>query len=328
MFGQPASSHTVWSSCSCTRRFSRRYSVPRSARTFIHSGRRPGPTPGPGRSRSVATSARSTTSAPRARAHGAHDRVAHGAGVRRGTEDGGHRRDTGVGDPARHDVVEHREIGIDVEREPVHGAIACDADADRGDLVAAHPDPAPAIDPLARDPELTERVDERGLDAAHVRDHVAPARRRRRQLADRVAHELARTVERDVAAPVGRHERGPDGRRIHQHVRRVGPLAQRVRRRMLEEQQVVGVAPTVDRALQRQRLVVGRRARATARAASSRGPSRPEAERSGAEPRRSEPPSNSRTEHERRRRRGGHASSASQSWVSMMPATACRNDAA
>ena len=45
MFGQPASSHTVWSCCSWTSRFSSRYSGPRSARTFIHSGRRPGPTP-------------------------------------------------------------------------------------------------------------------------------------------------------------------------------------------------------------------------------------------------------------------------------------------
>ena len=67
------------------------------------------------------------------------DSIDDGAHLRRGAEHARHRRDTAVGDPARHDVTEHREVGVDVEREAVAGAAARDAHSDRGDLLVADP---------------------------------------------------------------------------------------------------------------------------------------------------------------------------------------------
>ena len=65
--------------------------------------------------------------------------VDDGPHLRRGAEHARHRRHTPVGDPARHDVTEHREVGVDVEGEAVPGAAPRDAHADRGDLLVADP---------------------------------------------------------------------------------------------------------------------------------------------------------------------------------------------
>ena len=56
---------------------------------------------------------------------------------------------------------------------------------------------------------------------------------------DRVADELAGAVVGDVAAAVGLHQLGADLGRRHEQVAQVGPHAERVDVRVLEQQQVV-----------------------------------------------------------------------------------------
>ena len=79
---------------------------------------------------------------------------------------GGQRGDARVGDPARHDPAERRQVRVAVQREAVHGHAAGDADADRGDLasgggpgrlVGGHPDAAAALDPVGGQPERRRR---------------------------------------------------------------------------------------------------------------------------------------------------------------------------
>ena len=171
--------------------------------------------------------------------HGSRDdRVDDGAHVG-GDAFGRQRGDRLVGDAARDDVVEEREIGIDVEREPVHRAPAAQLHADRRDLAV--------LDPHARIPveasgaahaEIGERVDQQLLDGAHVRDrvgHAAAALPRHGE--DRIADELAGAVIRDVATSIGAHELGAHVRGRHEHVAHVGAHAERVDVRMLEQQQ-------------------------------------------------------------------------------------------
>ena len=79
------------------------------------------------------------------------------------------------------------------------------------------------------------------LDRAHVGDGVGHAAA---PLAghgeDRVADELAGPVVGDVAAPVGAHQLGADRRRVGTStLAEVGPGAERVDVRVLEQQQVV-----------------------------------------------------------------------------------------
>ena len=103
-----------------------------------------------------------------------------------------------VGDAARHDQVELREVGVHVEREAVARDPARDADADGRELVRRRPRrrSAPAR-ALGRDAEVGRRPDQHLFEVAHVAVHVAAIRP---QIDDRIADELAGTVVGDVAA--------------------------------------------------------------------------------------------------------------------------------
>ena len=160
------------------------------------------------------------------------------------------RRDAPIGDATRDDVLEHREIGVDVEREAVPGAAARDLHADGGDLLVAHPDAGISRLAVGRDAELGERVDEHTLERAHVGHDVAQAVAPVGQRDDRVPDELARPVIGDVAPAIrdARGRRRPCRR--HQHVGRVGGGAERVHVRVLEQQQVVVTGTRVERALE------------------------------------------------------------------------------
>ena len=65
---------------------------------------------------------------------------------------------------------------VAVDREAVHRDPLLDAHSDRGDLVlgqrAAHPHPAAALDAVAVDAVLAERVDQQALEPTDVRHHV------------------------------------------------------------------------------------------------------------------------------------------------------------
>ena len=76
---------------------------------------------------------------------------------------------------------------------------------------------------------------------------------------DRVGHELARPVVRDVTAPVGPLEDRADRRRVDQHVALVGVRTQRVGVRVRQDQQVVIDGLARQGVLERVRLVVGNR---------------------------------------------------------------------
>ena len=114
--------------------------------------------------------------------------------------------------------------------------------ADRRDLArrAREPDPGEAVDPLGVEPDRGERADERLLEIADVALDVlsVPA-----QIEDRVGDELARAVERRLAAPVGLDDL--DGGVVgNVQLSLRSPPTQRDDRRMLEQQDRVG-----DRAL-------------------------------------------------------------------------------
>ena len=67
---------------------------------------------------------------------------------------------------------------------------------------------------------------------------------------DRIADELAGPVVGDVAAAVGLHELGADRLGVDQHVLGLGPHAERVDVRVLEQQQVVARSARAEGALQ------------------------------------------------------------------------------
>ena len=219
---------------------------------------------------------------------------------------GGQRGDRLVGGAAGHDVVEEAHVRVDVEGEAVHRPATREAHADGRDLAGVlalgiDPDPGEAIEPAgAGQAQVGQRVDHHLLDAVDVRrgvGHASAPLARHRQ--DRIADELARPVEGDVSATVGAHQIGTDLGRRRQQVAEVGPHAERVDGRVLEQQQpVVGTIETRSRPgreqplLQRMRVGVGHRAQ----------------------------PAHAQ--------RGGHASSAAQSRVSRICLTSRRKAAA
>ena len=81
-------------------------------------------------------------------------RVDHGAELDTATERAAHRRHAAVGDAARHDVAEHPEVRIDVEREPVTRPAASNLDADRRDLLVTDPDARITGVAVSLDPEV------------------------------------------------------------------------------------------------------------------------------------------------------------------------------
>ena len=295
MFGHPADSHTVCRSRSRTSRFTSRNPSPKRARTRIHSGRAPavdGATPACASRPSSRTgapdrapvrSALSGTARHRiarerrevGRELAPHDVLALDVGVAELLGEPGddavddvahvgraaeHARERGhalVADAARNDVREHREIGIDVEREPVAGAPVGDPHADRRDLLVADPhagEPVGARSGL--DTEIGERGDEHRLEPAHVRDDVALAGAPLGERDDRVADELPGPVVGDVAAAVGPHELGAHRLGRHEHVGEIGARPERVHVRVLLQEQVVVGRARVQPALQRLGLAV------------------------------------------------------------------------
>jgi hypothetical protein len=169
----------------------------------------------------------------------------------RGAEESGEGGDGAVADTAGDDVVEHRQVGVDVEREPVAGAAARDLHSDRGHLRTAGPHTGEARFRLRVDSETRQRRDDDRLQPADVGQDislpVAPARQRE----DRVADELPGAVVRDVAAAVGPHELGSDGSGRDEDVAEIGTRTERVHVGMLEQQQVVVGAALVEPALER-----------------------------------------------------------------------------
>ena len=121
--------------------------------------------------------------------------------------------------------------------------------ADRGDLAGRplEPNAREALDSCRLDSELGRRFDERLLEIAHVLLHVLAVAL---QIQDGVAHELARSVERGLAAAV----RFDD---LHLRFLRnvelpgVGAPSQRHDGRMLEEDDGVGDRALRDRTRER-----------------------------------------------------------------------------
>ena len=199
-----------------------------------------------------------------------------------------HRGNPTIADTARDDVIEHRKVGIDVERESVPRPPPRHSHADRRDLLVADPHAGVAGRPVGRDPEVGTNRDEHGFELADVGDDVALACAPLLEGDDRVADELTGTVVCHVAAAISLDELGSHRGRIAEHVLDLRARPERVHVRMLLEQQVVGIGVLVDRTLQRFRFRVGHEPEPT----------------------------------------GSHASSASQSCVSSSTRKAFRNDAA
>ena len=253
-----------------------------------------------------ATSARSTrpwgahTSEPRL-AHEVHD-LPHRDVDPLGRE----RRDPQAGDPAGHDPTEPAEVGIHVEREAVHGPGPRQPHPDGRDLAGPHPfglDPhaGVAVEAPGREAQIGQHVDQQLLHAAHVGRrvrHPAPAPARHGE--NRIAHQLSRPVVGHLAAPVGLHDRAAQRLDIDQQVLPPPAPAQRHHMGVLQQQQVIVGGVGVEAALERQGVLVG-------------NPAEP------ADP---------------KRRAGGglrcraQRISASQSRVSMISLTRCRNAAA
>ena len=147
----------------------------------------------------------------------------------------------------------------------------------------------------ARHADVGQRVDDELLDRPHVCDRVGHATAAlSRDGENGIADELARTVVGDITTTIGLDEISAHARRVDQHVRQIRVNAQREHVRVFEQQQVV-VCRREQATLQRERVAV---------------------------PHLAEP------EHAQRLGAGGHASSASQSWVSSISRNRFRNAAA
>ena len=184
------------------------------------------------------------------------DPVDDSAHLGRGPEEPRHRRDAAVPDAARDDVVEHREVGIDVERETVARPAPRHAHADRRDLLVA--DPHAGVPGRARriDAEVGQRGNQHRFEPADVRDDIALTGAPLGERDDRIADELTRPVIRDVAPAIRVDELGTDRRRVAQHMGEIGARPEGVHVRMLLQQQIVVGCALVDRALQRLGLPV------------------------------------------------------------------------
>src|SRR2546425_13335209 len=93
------------------------------------------------------------------------------------------------------DDLEGREIGTHVERESMIADPSADRDPDRGDLALLDPDAGPAGDGARLDPEVPQRLAQDLFESAQEPVQVASARL---EIHDRVAHELPRSMPRDV----------------------------------------------------------------------------------------------------------------------------------
>src|SRR4029079_11539106 len=110
------------------------------------------------------------------------------------------RRDTAVGNTARHDQVEVVEIGGDVEREPLAANPSGDADANRRKLVAADPDAGESFDAPRVDAIVARGTNQHVLEIADGAVDVAASGP---EIHDGIPDDLAGAVIGDVAAASG-----------------------------------------------------------------------------------------------------------------------------
>src|SRR4051794_4533164 len=125
---------------------------------------------------------------------------------------------------ARVELLVH-EPGVEVQGEPADRRT-------RLDRVAQHPYATAALDPAGLQAELRARADQGLFQAPYVRHHV----HRTRELLDRVAHQLARTVPGDLAAAV----HVDDGGAVEGALAVRGAPARRIHRGVFEQQDRVG----------------------------------------------------------------------------------------
>src|SRR5207247_2123803 len=88
--------------------------------------------------------------------------------VDRVAKDAGGRRDAKLGDAARINQVEMGKVGLQVDREAVQRDAVALGNADRGDLAAVAEHADVAVLDVRGDAQLTERVDDRIFERAHV----------------------------------------------------------------------------------------------------------------------------------------------------------------
>ena len=167
--------------------------------------------------------------------------------------------------PHGHDAVERGEVGLAVQREPVHRDAARDAHADRGDLalaalaVGARTTPRCVPRPGWRRRPRSAQV---RMSASSSDPHVADDVDGRGELHDGVADELAGAVPRDATAAVD----VDDGRAVDGTVPRRGASAGRVHVLVLAQEDDVLARAVGDRRvhlpLQLPRRLVGEQARA------------------------------------------------------------------
>ena len=72
--------------------------------------------------------------------------------------------DAEIGDPARHDPTEMREVGSDVDRKAVQRHPALDSDSEGGDFRLARPAPDPDADAARRAMRVDAEIGEAGDD--------------------------------------------------------------------------------------------------------------------------------------------------------------------
>ncbi len=166
---------------------------------------------------------------------------------------GRQRGHTLVGDPAGHDVVEPAQVDVDVEGEAVHGSGPGHAHPDGGQLsgppaspirpgvtTGVEPHPGIAGQPPRLQAQFGHGVDQHLL---HRADPGPGVGQTSSPLAGhghhRIADQLARPVEGDVATPVHPEQLGPHRGRIHQDVGLVGPHPEGVDRRVLAQQEMI-----------------------------------------------------------------------------------------
>src|SRR5262245_22032377 len=121
-------------------------------------------------------------------------------GIDRATQQSRDRRDTALGNTARHDQIEVVEIGRDVQREPVARNPSGDADADRRKLVAADPDAGESFDAPGVDAVVARWTNQYLFEVADVAVDVAAIRP---EIHDGIADDLPGSVVGDVAAASG-----------------------------------------------------------------------------------------------------------------------------
>ena len=134
------------------------------------------------------------------------------------------------------------QVGRYVQGESVHGDVARGAYAERTDLAGRtgpfDPDPGGAFDASAADAVVGYRVDDHPFDRVDI---VAQGESDAFQIKNRIADDLAGSVESDVAATVDVVEIGTDLTQVlfaDQQVLRVAAFAQRIDGRMLDQKQI------------------------------------------------------------------------------------------